>query len=1194
MVTAYSPILKLALPVQGELSGTWGDVVNDNITSMVEQAIAGRAVIDTWTTNSHVLTTANGTTSESRCAMLEFTDTGTALSGAGTVTCPTLSKIYIAKNASGQNVTLKTSGGTGILVPNGRTMFLFCDGTNVVEAVTSTTSLQLGISTIVTAVLDEDDMASDSATSLATQQSIKAYVDSQVGTVDTLAEILAIGNTTGATDIAVDSAQKVQFRDAAIYINSSVDGQLDIVADTEIQIAATTVDLNGALDVSGTALVTGVLTTTAATVSNGGGQFNGAINVGIDDTGYDVKFFGATTGKYLLWDESADSLIVTGTTTLVGTTNLDAVDIDGATQIDATVTVGVDDTGYDVKFFGATAGAYMLWDESADTLEVSGTVTADGLTVDGASTLNNISAGTTVATLSGQYTGSGSVKLLEFQRSGGAVGGAITYKDAITTMEIGTITSHPLNLSTADTQRLTIAANGDISFYEDLGVTAKFFWDASAESLGIGTTPSAWNSLMNATQIGTAASFWGSTNTSVAAMTANAYYNSDGNYIYINTDEASQYIQVDGTHSWLNAPSGSAGTTATLTERMRIDASGNVGIGVVPDAWSGTGAAIQLEGAGHLATANQYAYIGSNYYYNGGWKYTTSSTAAQYRQDSGTHQWLTAASGSADAAITWSESMRIDSSGNVGIGTASPASDTANERILQVNAPTTYSTLSLSTSRESTSGETIGKLSFDVLNNTATYRSRAQITTQSAGSTANKYGADMIFFTASDNTTDAEERMRIDSSGNVGIGSSTANHFSIAGTANVLGVKSSSGALVSIAATGTNFSGIDLGTDSLRRAGMYSLNGSVLGFYTNPTNSGTGLAERMSIDSSGNVNVGVPTADASSNYISVTGGLAGSQLNAQMRFYGKSVSNTGDTYETGRISGGSTSAAYALSGGLVFSTSSNNGSNVLTLAERMRITDTGNVGIGNSLPLGRLTISNAAGTNAPSTVTAANTYLQLGSDDYGPSNNGKFMIGFGFTDATNTNSPAYIGYEEATTSGDTYGDLTFYTRSVVTDTAPTERMRIDSTGAVTMPYQPAFSVNNAPTTQANIAINTVVTITWAGERFDQNADFDLGANSFTAPVTGKYQFNLVIRLQDVDIDADYYIISIVTSNVEYKYIFDPVFASDPAYFTVNLSVLADLDASDTAYTTIYQGGGAAQTDITGDATYTYFTGYLVA
>ena len=85
MTTQYTPILKLALPVQGELSGTWGDVVNDNITSMVEQAIAGLSVVNTWTTNSHVLTTANGTTAESRAAMLSLTDSGTALTGAGSV-----------------------------------------------------------------------------------------------------------------------------------------------------------------------------------------------------------------------------------------------------------------------------------------------------------------------------------------------------------------------------------------------------------------------------------------------------------------------------------------------------------------------------------------------------------------------------------------------------------------------------------------------------------------------------------------------------------------------------------------------------------------------------------------------------------------------------------------------------------------------------------------------------------------------------------------------------------------------------------------------------------------------------------------------------------------------------------------------------------------------------------------------------
>ena len=111
--------------------------------------------------------------------------------------------------------------------------------------------------------------------------------------------------------------------------------------------------------------------------------------------------------------------------------------------------------------------------------------------------------------------------------------------------------------------------------------------------------------------------------------------------------------------------------------------------------------------------------------------------------------------------------VTIDTSQNVGIGSTSPASDTANERILQVNAPTTFSTVSLSTSRASVAGQNIGKISFDVLNNTATYRSRAQINGQSAGSTANKYGAELLFFTASDNTADATERMRILSTGNI-------------------------------------------------------------------------------------------------------------------------------------------------------------------------------------------------------------------------------------------------------------------------------------------------------------------------------------------------------------------------------------------------------------------------------------------
>ena len=134
MATQFSTLLKIALPTQGELSGSWGNTVNENITKMVEEAIAGTATINTWSTNSATLSTANGTTAESRNAILNLTDTGTSLSGAATVIVPALSKIFIVKNGTAQTVTVKTASGTGGAVTAGETCFVFCDGTNVVEA----------------------------------------------------------------------------------------------------------------------------------------------------------------------------------------------------------------------------------------------------------------------------------------------------------------------------------------------------------------------------------------------------------------------------------------------------------------------------------------------------------------------------------------------------------------------------------------------------------------------------------------------------------------------------------------------------------------------------------------------------------------------------------------------------------------------------------------------------------------------------------------------------------------------------------------------------------------------------------------------------------------------------------------------------------------------------------------------------
>jgi len=111
----------------------------------------------------------------------------------------------------------------------------------------------------------------------------------------------------------------------------------------------------------------------------------GTLTVGVDDAGHDVKFFGDTASAYMLWDTSADDLVLAGAAGIDlagdidvdGTANLDVVDIDGAVQIDATFTSGVDGQGYDTKFFGDTSGAYILWDTSADKL-----LTAGGAVVD--------------------------------------------------------------------------------------------------------------------------------------------------------------------------------------------------------------------------------------------------------------------------------------------------------------------------------------------------------------------------------------------------------------------------------------------------------------------------------------------------------------------------------------------------------------------------------------------------------------------------------------------------------------------------------------------------------------------------------------------------------------------------------------------------------------------------------------------
>ena len=155
-----------------------------------------------------------------------------------------------------------------------------------------------------------------------------------------------------------------------------------------------------------------------------------------------------------------------------------------------------------------------------------------------------------------------------------------------------------------------------------------------------------------------------------------------------------------------------------------------------------------------------------------------------------------------------------------------------------------------------------------------------------------------------------------------------------------------------------------------------------------------------------------------------------------------------------------------------------------------------------------------------------------------------------------------------------------------------ERIRIDADGHITMPHQPAFSVHKNGTHQENFANDgSAVTVTWSTERFDNNLDFS--SNTFTAPVTGKYLLTLVMRINTIDTVPTYYIPTIVTSNQSYRDIIDPNYASDLNYKAFKVVVIADMDASDTAYVTMQQSGGTQASDINGDNPYTYFTGALL-
>jgi len=104
-----------------------------------------------------------------------------------------------------------------------------------------------------------------------------------------------------------------------------------------------------------------------------------------------------------------------------------------------------------------------------------------------------------------------------------------------------------------------------------------------------------------------------------------------------------------------------------------FSSSGNLGLGVTPSAWAGSGKIVEIGAAGNAIWGQSTAdiYFTSNAYYNGGWKYGGTNAAAAYEMYAGAHKWFSAGSGTAGNAITFTQAMTLDASGNLFVGATS-------------------------------------------------------------------------------------------------------------------------------------------------------------------------------------------------------------------------------------------------------------------------------------------------------------------------------------------------------------------------------------------------------------------------------------------------------------------------------------------------------------------------------------------
>lgn len=279
MASTYSPLLRIQLMGTGDQANTWGITTNTNLASIIEQAIAGAAAITVPDTNI-TLTSNDGTYDQSREMILLVTG---ALTQARTLFVPSVSKVYVVKNATtgGFPILIQTiAAGDSVSIPNGKTAFVYSDGTDFADVVQSITDAAITGGTIsgLSAPIDVASGGTGGATAAAARTSLGAAASGLNNDITGLAGLVTpIGVTQGGTGATNANSARTNLEAAKSGNNSditSLSGLTTALSPAQGGTGATSIGAAGAVMVSdGTKQVaTNVPTVGQLLVGNGLGS----------------------------------------------------------------------------------------------------------------------------------------------------------------------------------------------------------------------------------------------------------------------------------------------------------------------------------------------------------------------------------------------------------------------------------------------------------------------------------------------------------------------------------------------------------------------------------------------------------------------------------------------------------------------------------------------------------------------------------------------------------------------------------------------------------------------------------------------------------------------------------------------------------------------------------------------------------